>query len=52
MFPAPVIVRSENHYPGDETNDVIGQLRFEEGSMAAVMHNDEHPHGNRSGQNG
>ena len=26
MFPAPVIVRGENHYPGDEANDVIGQL--------------------------
>lgn len=51
MLPTPLPVRCEGEYAGDETDDAVGSLGFEEGAMTAVMEDDEGSNHEQTTQN-
>jgi hypothetical protein len=44
VLPAPVIIRGEGQYAGDEANRVVGLAGFEKRAVPAVVEDDKHPH--------
>ena len=52
VLPTPLPVGCEGEHAGDETDDAVGSLGFEEGTMTTVMEDDKGSNHEQATENG
>jgi hypothetical protein len=52
MLPAPVVVRRKRQHTGNESDDGIRPAGLEEGTVAAIVKENEDAHQQRAGEHG